>query len=264
MVSKTSTQTPKTVELQLNDLKIGYGRTTIIEGFKANPMGGGRIVGLLGPNASGKSTLIRTIAGVHPASAGSIDLYVDGALLNPKERRKACGYVPQDLPTAASLTAFETALVAARRTTSMDPVDRTAEIFNELQIGHIAQRYLSELSGGQRQLVAAAQMLVGNPSLMLLDEPTSALDLHHQLFLLEVLHRRVIKDNTLVLVALHDINLAARYCDELLVMRRGAVLAQGTPQEVLCSRLIDDVYQVNAEILDHHGTPVMTPLREPS
>ena len=130
-------------------------------------------------------------------------------------------------------------------------------------LDEIAQRYLNELSGGQRQLVAVAQMLVGTPGLMLLDEPTSALDLHRQLFVLGRVRAKAREEGSLALVAIHDINLAARMCDQLVVLHGGSVRAHGTPGEVLTEELLREVYGVEADVLDHRGQPVVA-LREVS
>ncbi|MDO5722735.1 MAG: ABC transporter ATP-binding protein [Actinomycetaceae bacterium] len=249
------------VKLQIDNATIGYGSHLVLENLNIPALNGGNVVGLLGPNASGKSTLIKTIAGIHPLTKGKIRIWVNNQKVPLAQRRNTCGYVPQDLPTTVSLTAFETALIAARRQCE-NPVDRTAEIFTDLNIGHIAHRYLGELSGGQRQLVGVAQMMVGNPAVMLLDEPTSALDLHHQLFLLEKLRQRAKSTNALVLVALHDINLAARYCDQLVVLHSKTMHCAGTPTQVITTEMITDVYQVHADIINYHDTPLMTPARK--
>jgi ABC superfamily ATP binding cassette transporter, ABC protein len=106
--------------------------------------------------------------------------------------------------------------------------------------------------------VAVAQMMVVEPHVMLLDEPTSALDLHHQLFLLETIRNRAESTGAVALVAIHDINLAARFCSELMVMKRGGIVAQGSPKDVLDADLIHEVYKVHADILDHDGVPVVS------
>lgn len=247
--------------LHIEDLNTGYGSRNILENFAPQPLRGGRVVGLLGPNASGKSTLIKTIAGVHLKLGGSVYLRADdGEMLQGKALRGVIGYVPQDLPGSASLTAFETVLVAARRVAvGIKPTELAARTMVELGIGHIAESYIGELSGGQRQMVAVAQMLVGDPKVMLLDEPTSALDLHRQLYLLGLVRERTRRAGAVTMVAIHDINLAARFCDDLLVMRGGEIIAQGAPCDVLCKGLIKTVYDVAAEILDHNGTPVVSP-----
>ena len=224
------------VELTISELSAGYGSHTVVDGLSLPTLRGGQVVGLLGPNASGKTTTIKTLAGVHRA---------------------------QGLPHTAALRAFEAVLIAARREACDDPVARTAEVLHSMGLDEIAQRYLNELSGGQRQLVAVAQMLVGTPGLMLLDEPTSALDLHRQLFVLGRVRAKAREEGSLALVAIHDINLAARMCDQLVVLHGGSVRAHGTPGEVLTEELLREVYGVEADVLDHRGQPVVA-LREVS
>lgn len=246
------------VELSINDLAVGYGAKRVIPGLSLAPLRGGQVVGLLGPNASGKSTMMKAAAGVQPTQAGRVSVQVDGQELGPRDARKAIGYVPQDLPKSAALTAFETVVVAGRRRLGSKLARyRAAEVMQELGIVELAGHYLSDLSGGQRQMVAVAQMLVTEPSVLLLDEPTSALDLHRQLFLLSDLRDRVRESGALAVVAIHDINLAARFCDELVVIKKGELQAQGAPGEVLHPALLQDVYGVTADVLQHDGVPVI-------
>ncbi|PFG28035.1 iron ABC transporter ATP-binding protein [Corynebacterium renale] len=240
------------VELNLEGLSTGYGSRTIVESLTASGLSG--CVGLLGPNGSGKTTLLKTLAGVLPAISGSFSVLADG---HPITARTDIGYVPQELPGTASLTALETVLVSARRAVDGDPLEATARTLTELGVGHVAQRYLGELSGGQRQIIAVAQMLVGRPKLMLLDEPTSALDLHRQLFILEKIRERVHAEGSVAMVSLHDMNLAARFCDSLIVMHGGAVTCSGHPRDVLTPETLREVYQVESEVLEHRGVPVI-------
>ncbi|MDY3126879.1 MAG: ABC transporter ATP-binding protein [Corynebacterium sp.] len=250
------------ISLELSQVGTGYGRTRIVDNLTTSPLHGGKVVGLLGPNASGKSTLIKTIAGVHPLADGTITLTDGAKTFTGRELRDVIGYVPQDLPRTAALTAFETVAVSARRYfPAKEALRRAATILHELDIPHLAQKYLSDMSGGQRQLVAVAQMLVSDPEVMLLDEPTSALDLHWQLFVLAQLRQRVRAHGSLAIVAIHDMNLAARFCDELIVLHKGAILAQGTPQDILSAALLQTVYQVETEILDHAGVPVVCAIK---
>lgn len=245
------------MELAIRDLVAGYGRHRVLDGVTVAPLTGGRVVGVLGPNGSGKSTFMQTVAGLHPVRSGEVSLLVDAHVAPPRARRGVIGYVPQGLPESAALRAFEAVLITSRREAVANPVEHTAEVMHRLGMDAYAHRYLSELSGGQRQLVALAQMMVGTPALMLLDEPTSALDLHHQLFVLETVRKKAHEDDSLALVAIHDINLACRMCDELIVLHRGEILAQGVPSEVITPELIEQVYAVKADILQHCGVPIV-------
>lgn len=256
--------------LVLNDVSVSYGRHRIIDGLNTR-IAAGRVTGLIGPNGSGKSTLIRAIAGVHPHH-GRIDL--DGA--TGRELRHRTGYMPQDIPGNIALSALEAVIVASRRAsswrTSRSEADVAFSVLNDLGIGHLADRYLGECSGGQRQLISLAQTLVRTPELVLLDEPTSALDLRHQL---RVLHRvndyitagnltvtRPETDGTLArrpgvaLIALHDLNLAARYCDDLLLLHHGKLIAHGPIRQVLKPDVLDSVYGINSRTI-HNGERLM-------
>lgn len=243
-------------------LTVGYGRTTIIDDMTFGPLEEGKVVGLIGPNAAGKSTLVKTIAGIKKPSQGTCSIVVDGREVTGKSRTTAIGYVPQDMLTTASLTAFESIMVSAKRRGAVDadPVAATADIMERLNITHLADRMVSDMSGGQRQLVGVAQMLVRTPSVLLLDEPTSALDLRHQVHLLDIIRDEVAGTDRLALVAIHDLNLAARFCDELLVVKAGRVVALDTPAAVLNPGLLNEVYGISARILDDDGVPVICPV----
>lgn len=248
--------------IRADNLTVSYGRTTILHSLSFGPLEPGNVVGLIGPNAAGKSTLVKTIAGIKEPAEGSVTLSVDGAELVGKQKVQAVGYVPQDLLSSASLTAFESIMVSARRRgdASWNPLDRSAAVMERLGITHLADRLVSDMSGGQRQLVAMAQMLVREPDIMLLDEPTSALDLRHQVELLQIVCEEVHGSNRLALVAIHDLNLAARYCDELLVVKAGRVVAHDIPHAVLQPDLLEEVYGIRARVLDDGGLPVVCPV----
>ncbi|MCG7230876.1 ABC transporter ATP-binding protein [Corynebacterium propinquum] len=251
---------PQEVSLEISGLSASYGAHSVLHDVNVARLTGGQIVGLLGPNASGKTTLIKTLADVHRGYTGHVDFQVDGVTPRGKKKRQLTGYVPQDLPSTAALRAFEAVLIAARRETCEDPVLRTGEVMHELGLDGIASRYLNELSGGQRQLIALAQMLVGRPGLMLLDEPTSALDLHHQLFVLSQVRAKSRQEGSLGLIAIHDINLAARMCDTLVVLKDGCIRAQGHPKDILNRELVEAVYHVEADIVLHNDVPLVAPL----
>ncbi|MDO5731307.1 ABC transporter ATP-binding protein [Corynebacterium sphenisci] len=254
------------MSLTIEDLHFAYGSNRVLRGMSISTLRGGSVVGLLGPNAAGKSTLVKTIAGIHRADGGRAVVRLGEREPRGAELRRTVGYVPQDLPTSASLTAFETILVAGRRSGTWRMTDEVLEaagaVLELMGIAHLASRYVAELSGGQRQLVAVAQMLVREPRVMLLDEPTSALDLRHQVELLKIVRHQVARTDSLGVVAIHDLNLAARYCDELVVLADGVAHAQGTPAEVLVPDVLERVYGLRARVLDDGGVPVVCPVHE--
>ena len=233
------------------DLNVAYGRTPILHDMTFRLGTPGAVTGLLGPNAAGKSTLVKTIAGLKTPTSGTVTTTCE-----PHD----VGYVPQDLLTSASLTAFESIVVAAKAGGAVtNPLEATAAMMDRLGILHISDRMVCHMSGGQRQLVGVAQMLVREPQLLLLDEPTSALDLHHQVSLLTIIRNIVADTERQAVVAIHDLNLAARYCDELLVMKAGRVVTHGEPLDVLTPELLEEVYGIEARVLYDpvSGAPVI-------
>ncbi|KAB1504485.1 ABC transporter ATP-binding protein [Corynebacterium sp. 320] len=245
--------------LTITDLHVSYGRRQVLRGISAGCGEPGTVTGLVGPNAAGKSTLVKAIAGVCPIASGQAQVELDGTVLKGRARQRALGYVPQDVLSSASLTVFESVVISARGAVE-DPLTASAEALERLGIAGLAQRSVRELSGGQRQLVAVAQMLVRRPHVLLLDEPTSALDLRHQVELLQLTRQEVRKRDAVALVVLHDLNLAARYCDQLLVLADGQVVEHGTPAQVLRADLLEQVYGLRARVLDDEGTPVVCPV----
>lgn len=247
--------------LHLRDVRVAYGKNEIIPSFTCDALRAGEVTALLGPNAAGKSTLIKAISGVHRYE-GTIALEADGVKLSGSAIRKRVGYVPQELPSTAALHSFETVMIAARRARTGDqsPEWMAATVMETLGIDHLAHRFLGELSGGQRQMVGMAQALVTNPDVLVLDEPTSALDLRHQLFLLTYVRQWVQERGAIGLVAIHDINLAARFADKVMVLKEGTFQAQGSPEDVLTGELIEDVYGVRADVFRHRDLPMVAPI----
>ncbi|MDK6493467.1 MULTISPECIES: ABC transporter ATP-binding protein [Corynebacterium] len=248
--------------VQVDDLTVKYGRSTILDSMSFGPLTEGNVIGLLGPNAAGKSTLIKTLAGIKTPTSGTCTITLDGATVSDANRPHVVGYVPQDLLTGASLTAFESIVIAARRGggSTENPVEATARIMSRLGITALADRMMSAMSGGQRQLVGIAQMLVREPRILLLDEPTSALDLRHQVDVLQLVREVIAGTDKLAIVAIHDLNLAARYCDELLVMKGGKTITHDSPNDAFTPELLEQVYGIRAKVLHDGNVPVICPV----
>ncbi|BBE74423.1 ABC transporter ATP-binding protein [Oharaeibacter diazotrophicus] len=206
----------------------------------------GTVVGVCGPNGAGKTTLVRAVAGL-VAHRG--DVLVDGA----RPAREAVGYLPQTAPTSTGLSVVEVVLLGrvARLDWRVrdDDVDAARAAMARVGVGDLAPRRFATLSGGQRQLVLLAQRLVSTPRLLLLDEPTSALDLRRQLIALDVVRRYAREHAAVVVAVLHDLSLAARFADELMLMTDGRVVAFGAPAAVLTAERIAAVYGVSVEML---------------
>lgn len=238
--------------LRIETLAAAYGRKRILDGLALPPLAPGSVTALLGANGAGKSTLLKTLAGVHP---GEGRVRLDGmALMDMPQRARAgvVGYLPQTLPSGSSLVAYEVVSAALRAALpDLAGPARDARLeatFARLGIGELALRRLDSLSGGQRQLVALAQVFARAPRLMLLDEPTSALDLRWQIFVLAAVREAARRDGSVALVAIHDINLALRFADAVAVLKDGDVLAFGPARDALTPEILGRAYGVAARV----------------
>lgn len=253
------------MSLDIDALSVHFGKTPILQnvsGLRARP---GELTALIGPNGAGKSTLLRSIAGIE-RYAGEVAL--DGASLDDLDvarRANRVYYLPQDIGSRAALSVFEAVLLARRTTHLADrqqDLERVQETLRTLELEPYAERDLGQLSGGQRQRVAIAQAVVREPRVLMLDEPTSALDLHHQLQVLEWLVDMARKRDMVVIIAIHDLSLAARFARHMWLMGEGGhVRALGTPEEVLTEARLREVYSIRAHVEWPTGEPPrVTPL----
>lgn len=248
--------------LALHELSTGYPGRAVIRALHLPLVPPGSLVGVLGANAAGKSTLLKAIAGLRPAHGR---ILLDGEDLNActaRERLRRVGYLPQALPQASSLVAYEAMLAALHAGRPELGSTRTQAlietVFASLGLSDIALRPLDELSGGQRQMVGLAQVIARESRLLLLDEPTSALDLRWQLQVLHAVRTLVDRQQAICLMALHDLNLALRFCDRVLVLGADAVLAAGLPAREIDAGLLRRAYGVEARIERcSHGYPVV-------
>ena len=254
--------------LEIRSLTAGYGSRPVLRDLRAAPLPEGTLTALLGPNGSGKSTLLKTLAGLNPMLGG--DLRLDGADfagLSPARRAEHAVYMPQALPKGVHMTVLESVLVAARSGRARqggDALMREAmQVLAELGINHLASRYLDELSGGQKQLASLAQALVRRPRLLLLDEPLSALDLNYQFHVMDVLRRQTARHRLITLVVLHDLNLAFRYADRVVMMRGGRIAAQGEVRQVVTEDAMRHVFDLQCRVLPdpETGSPMIVPRR---
>ncbi|MFD4369753.1 ABC transporter ATP-binding protein [Rhodococcus sp. NPDC058521] len=236
------------------------GRTVLDDvGFESYP---GQTIGLLGPNGSGKSSLLRVLAGISRPDAGEV--LVDGADLHSLPRRQLArrlAMVDQQVHTEVDIMVADVVRLGRiphRGLFGGDPRadDRAvdAALANTGMTEH-RRRMWHTLSGGERQRAQIARALAQEPTELLLDEPTNHLDISHQLEILSLVAELPVTSY----IALHDLNLAAMFCDRVLVLQRGAVAAWGHPSEVITEQLVQSVYDVSATVAAvDDGYPVVT------
>lgn len=256
------------MEIVINGIKFAYGSVddAVLNGITLD-ICGPQVVSILGPNGVGKSTLIHCINKILSPTVGTI--FYDGKDVSEytlKDMAKHIGYVPYSSSDTFPLTVVDTVLLgrhphAKWRTTDED-LEIVYDTLEKLGIQDLAMRYFNELSAGQHQKVMLARGLVQRPEVLLLDEPTSNLDIKHQLGISRTLRQLSHSENLLVIMISHDLNIAARYSDNVILMHEGRIFAVGTPSEVLTVENIRHVYGVESRILDDGGSPYIMLLDE--
>ncbi len=201
------------MKIEIRNLNFYYGKKKVLFDINASISPG--ITGLLGPNTSGKSTLLKCISGILKFQG---DIFIGDKNIKEFSFDKLVSkvaYMPQDTSNSAVLTVFEAILLGRLHFLSFkeseEDIKKVCKVMDLLGISDIASRFLNELSGGQKQLISVSQVLVRDPDFILMDEPTNNLDLKHQLELFELIRGIAKKNNINVLIALHDLNIAAKY-----------------------------------------------------
>ncbi|MGL6019942.1 MAG: Fe3+-hydroxamate ABC transporter ATP-binding protein FhuC [Gibbsiella quercinecans] len=225
----------------------------------------GQVSGLIGHNGSGKSTLLKILGRHQPPSSGQASLN-DRPLAQwgNKAFARQVAYLPQQLPAAEGMTVRE--LVAVGRYPwhgalgrfSADDRQRVEEAIELVGLKPFANRLVDSLSGGERQRAWLAMLVAQDSRCLLLDEPTSALDIAHQVEVLALVQHLSHQRGLTVIAVLHDINMAARYCDRLVALRAGAMIAQGAPLELMRAPVLEQIYGIPMGTLPHPsgGAPV--------
>ncbi|MDH7509727.1 MAG: ABC transporter ATP-binding protein [Methanolinea sp.] len=258
------------MRLEVRDLSFTYEKRRVLEGISLS-VDGGEVVGILGPNGSGKTTLIRCINHILVPEGSVTFGKREISAMSPMERARLLAYVPQALSIGMAMTVFESVLMGRRPHVSWgigeSDIAMVTTVLEELGLSELAFRKATQISGGERQKVMIARALVQDPSLLLLDEPTSALDLRHQLEVMAIVRTHAGKKKTGVIMAIHDLNLASRFCDRVLVLSEGRVQGEGRPSDVLTEDLVRDVYGVRVRVDRGDGFPhiiAIEPVREGS
>lgn len=251
--------------LALNDIEVSLAGQPILRGIDLE-VHSGEVVGLLGGNGAGKTTLVRVASGVLNPDAGSIKLA--GRALDSYSRRELAqqiAVVPQDLHVPFPFRAGEIVLMGRAPYQSWygfesrEDVECAREAMAILGIEHLINRSILDLSGGERQLVLVARALAQESPWLLLDEPTAFLDLRHRVTALRVIRERAARGHGALVVS-HDLSLASRVCDRLVLLCDGEIVAQGAPEEVLTPARVLEVFGIEVQVIaSPEGAPIVIP-----
>jgi iron complex transport system ATP-binding protein len=243
--------------IRLEQVSLGYGSRIILENASLEALPG-VILGIIGPNGSGKSTLIRGMTRLLNPISGQI--FIDGYTINNvkhSELAKLIAVVPQNAVLPELFTAVEVVLMGRTphlglfRYESNNDFTIVHKAMEATNTAHLAERRIGELSGGEKQRLIIARALAQEPKIVLLDEPTAHLDINYQIETMELIRHLCRKQNLVVVIALHDLNLAVQYCDRLLILNRGKVYSQGIPEDVVTAPIIKEVYGADVYVYPH-------------
>ena len=247
------------MQIEVRDIAVSYGDKQVLDAISLD-FEKGKVVSIIGPNGVGKSTFLHCLNRLLSPTAGTIRVEdVPLSEYSLRELAKVMGYVPYASPGNFPLSVVDMVIMGrhpySRIGSSKDDLKFAYRILDKLDIEDLAFRPFSELSAGQRQKVMIARGLIQEPRVLLLDEPTANLDVKHQMevtgMLLDLSRERGL---TVVMVS-HDLNIASKYSDEMVLLKDGAVFKVGAPEEVLTPENIREVYEVDSEVIEHGGRP---------
>lgn len=255
-------------DLQVNNLKFGYRKDLVIKDVSFN-VKKGDFISIIGPNGSGKSTLLKTLNNLYKPDKGKIIL--EGKEIKTFKKRdlaKKIALVPQDTNIDYDFTVEDIVMMGRHpykgrfekeNNEDYKIVKEALEMTNTFKL---RERPITEISGGERQRVIIAKALAQNPSIILLDEPTSNLDINHQIEILNLLKQLNEERKTTVILVIHDINLAARYSKDIILLNDGKILGKGTPEEVITPKNIEESYNMKVVIEKNKytNTVYLTPI----
>ncbi len=248
---KTEASTPDKALLTVSGLSCGYGRKEILRGLDFS-LWPGFFCGILGPNGCGKSTLVNTLCRVNEPLSGTIRVEGEDLLdISRRELASIIAVVPQETYVAFPFKVRE--VVAMGRNPHLSGLfgsgydlehEAVDEALAAAGVSHLADRPITRLSGGERQLVLLARALAQEPRLLLLDEPTANLDISHAVAILRLVRKRVTENNLSVLAVFHDLNLAAIFADYLFLIKNGTIHCQGEITEVIDEQVLSELYEL--------------------
>jgi iron complex transport system ATP-binding protein len=249
--------------LSIDSLFFGYKKRTILNDISLG-LHKGEILSIVGPNGTGKTTLLKCIAGINKPDSGTVRINGQDAFqMHRRDHAKCIGYVPQSSPSKFPITVFEAVLMGRRPYITWKPTKtdfkKTAQVIESMNLKDIALQDFDRLSGGQKQKVLLARAIAQDTDYLLLDEPTSNLDLKHQLEVLEMLTGLVKTNQVAAILAMHDLNLASRFSHRMVMMTDGQIFCSGTPRKIMTPENIRSVYGVQAIVRQNNGHPYILP-----
>ena len=236
--------------IMTENLKVGYNKQVVIDNVDIQGLRG-QLICLLGPNGVGKTTILRTITGLLTPVEGAVYIEdMDINHINKNELAKKMSVVLTEQVALNMMTVYELASVGRyahtnfRGTLTQEDVEVVENALNAVKAFHLKDKYFSQLSDGEKQKVMIARALVQEPEVMVLDEPTSHLDIRHKVEVINILRDLCKKKKITVIMSLHDIDLATKGCQTILLMQKGKIVAQGTPEEIICAGTIQALYEL--------------------
>ena len=244
--------------LTINNLSFGYHAGKTILDSISLAVEQGEVLGILGPNGTGKTTFIKCINRILQPRSGRV--LFDGqdiGRMTQQQIARLIAYVPQYINSFFAMTVVDAVMMGrlpyAGRSYSEEDKKIVFDILQRMNLEQFAFRSIKEMSGGERQRVFIARAMAQQPRLIILDEPTSSLDLHNQLFILHTIADLAKNNGISIIMTIHDLNLAAMFCDKLLMLKDTHIYAYGSPQKALLESSIDEMYKVHTKITTEDG-----------
>ena len=253
--------------IETKRLTFAYADEPVLQDISLN-FQPGEFTGVIGPNGSGKSTLLKLIGGILPSPSETV-FFKNKELSQYKKKELAVSiaWIPQEKQMAFSFKVIDIVLMGRHPYLSplsfegKDDYQIAEDAMRQTQVLEFAHRRFNEISGGEKQRVMIASAISQKPDLMLLDEPTSALDIKYQIEVLNILKRLNEDENKSLILAMHDLHMASKFCKRLVLLKKGRVFCEGTPAEVLKKEILEDVYEVKVKIFqdDEDGSLLVVP-----
>jgi len=253
--------------IKAENISFSYNLTPVLHSISIN-ISKGEFIGIIGPNGSGKSTLLKLLGGVLTADSGNFSFNgTDYREHKRKQLARSITWVAQDHPMVFPFKVSEVVLMGRHPYLSPftfegeEDIEIVKNAMERTQTLQFAQRGFNEISGGEKQRVMIAGAIAQEPDVMILDEPTSALDIKYQIQILNILKQLNEDEGMTVILAMHDLHLASKFCDRLILLDHGQVFQDGSPEEVLRKEHIEKVYGIEVQIIrDQGGKIIISPV----